>query len=80
METGLSNLTFSWLNLSSMRSCEREEVDLEGKGQEEEREIRNEQHRVRTTTRDPVRCPLNFTDDAQNNQNLLKTLMNKGSA
>ena len=79
METGLSNLTFSRLNLSSMRSCEREEVELDGKGQEEERQIRNEKHRVQTTTRDPVRSPLSFTDDVQNNQSLMKTLKNKSS-
>lgn len=41
METGLSNLAFPRLNLSSMRSCDREEVDLEGKGQKAERNINN---------------------------------------
>lgn len=39
METGLSNLAFPRLNLSSMRSCDREEVDLEGKWQEAEQKI-----------------------------------------
>lgn len=38
METGLSNLAFPLLNLSNIRSCDREEVDLPGKRQEAEHE------------------------------------------
>lgn len=41
METGLSNLAFPRLNLSSMRSCEREEVDLERRGQKAEMKMNN---------------------------------------
>lgn len=38
METGLSNLAFPLLNLSNIRSCDREEVDLQDKRQEAEHE------------------------------------------
>lgn len=41
MEMGLSNLAFPWLNLSNMRSCDREAVDLEGKEQKVELRINN---------------------------------------
>ena len=41
METGLSNLAFPRLNLSSIRSCDREEVDLEGKEQKAELKFNN---------------------------------------
>lgn len=41
METGLSNLAFPRLNLSSMRSCDREEVELEGRGQKAEWKVIN---------------------------------------
>jgi len=43
METGLSNLAFPRLNRSSIRSCDREEVELEGKEQKE-REINNKNY------------------------------------
>lgn len=40
METGLSNLAFPLLNLSNIRSCDREEVDLQDKEQEAEHEMK----------------------------------------
>lgn len=38
METGLSNLAFPLLNLSNIKSCDREEVDLQDKRPEAEHE------------------------------------------
>lgn len=39
MEMGLSNLGFPRMNLSSMRSCDREEVDLRRKWVEREEKV-----------------------------------------
>lgn len=55
METGLSNLAFPLLNLSNIRSCDREEVDLQDKRREAEHERKTLE---KTNQMEDKKCPV----------------------